>query len=110
MRMRDEDQMQYLGDMERRIRASEFWRGKPKGAEAAIKRLYRTGAGDCGGADWRPDASPDAISVRLKAELAEERPFEAMWSTGIGEVNRLAAPSTSRTNTAGDPAFSLGEE
>jgi hypothetical protein len=81
MRMRDEDQMQYLRGMERRIRASVFWQNKPEGAEEAVKRLYRTGAGDCGGADWPPDASPDEISVRLKAELTQERQFEAMWST-----------------------------
>jgi hypothetical protein len=81
MRLRDEDAMRVLRDTERRIRASVFWQYKPEGAEEAVKRLYRTGAGDCGGSDWPPDASPEEISLRLKAELTEARQFEAMWST-----------------------------
>ncbi len=108
--MGDEDQMQHLRDMERRIRASVFWQNKPEGAEEAVKRLYRTGAGDCDGADWPPDASPEEISVRLKAELTEARQFE-----GCGRPIRnwrsqpTGSASTSRTSTAGDPAFSLGD-
>lgn len=79
--MRDEWQMKYLRDMERRIRASEFWRGKPKGAEAAIRRLYLTGAGDCGGSDWPSDAPQQEIDGRIAAERAQRRKFAALWKS-----------------------------
>ena len=46
---REGDRMQSLKRQEKAIRESEFWRGKPEGAEEAVKRLYLTGAGDCGG-------------------------------------------------------------
>ncbi|WP_027155590.1 hypothetical protein [Mesorhizobium sp. WSM2561] len=79
MKMRTKDQMRYLRDMERRIRASEFWRGKVKGAEAAIRRLYLTGAGDCGGSSWPSDASREEIDARIAAERAQQRKFSALW-------------------------------
>ncbi|RWM79824.1 MAG: hypothetical protein EOR84_35335 [Mesorhizobium sp.] len=71
--------MRYLRDMERRIRESEFWRGKPRGAEAAIHRLYLTGAGDCGGSSWPSDASQEEIDARIAAERAQQRKFTALW-------------------------------
>lgn len=71
--------MRMLRDVEHRIRASEFWRGKPKGAEAAIRRLYLTGAGDCGGADWPSDAPQDEIDARIAAERALVWRFAALW-------------------------------
>ncbi|MER8412605.1 hypothetical protein [Mesorhizobium sp. M1342] len=79
LRMRTEDQIRHLRDQEGHIRASEFWRGKPKGAEAAVRRLYLTGAGDCGGSSWPSDASQDEIDARIAAERALERKFAAIW-------------------------------
>ncbi|TPJ27150.1 hypothetical protein [Mesorhizobium sp. B2-8-3] len=77
--MRDNDTMELLREMELRLRESEFWRSKPKGAEAAIRRLYLTGAGDCGGSDWPLDELQEEIDARIAAEHAQERKFEAMW-------------------------------
>lgn len=79
MRIRTEVQMRCLRDQERRIRASEFWSGKLKGAEAAVRRLYLTGAGDCGGSSWPSDTSQDEIGARIAAERALERKFAALW-------------------------------
>lgn len=81
MRTRDEDTMRVLREQEHRIRASEFWRGKPKGAGQAVKRLYRTGTSDCGGSDWPAGALLAETSSRLEAEREKERQFEAMWLT-----------------------------
>lgn len=79
MKMRDENQMRYLREMERTIRASEFWRGKPKGAEAAVRRVYLTGAGDCGGSHWPSDAPKEQIDARITAERKLGREFAALW-------------------------------
>lgn len=79
LRMRTEDQIRYLRDQETHIRASEFWRGKPKGAEAAVRRLYLTGAGDCGGSSWPSNALQDRIDARFAAERTVERKFQVLW-------------------------------
>lgn len=80
MRMRTEVQLRCLRDMERCIRESEFWRDKPKGAEAAIRRLYLTGAGDCGGGSHLPpDAPQDEIDPGIAAGRTRERKFVALW-------------------------------
>ncbi|MBZ9795740.1 hypothetical protein [Mesorhizobium sp. ES1-4] len=77
--MRDENQMRYLREMERTVRESEFWRGKPKRAEAAVRRLYLTGAGDCGGSHWPSDAPKEEIEARIAAERKLMRQFAALW-------------------------------
>lgn len=79
MKTRDENQMHYLREMERTIRASEFWRGKPKGAEVAVRRLYLTGAGDCGGSSWPFDATQEEVDARIAAERELEQKFKALW-------------------------------
>ncbi|PBB91723.1 hypothetical protein CK215_15805 [Mesorhizobium sp. WSM3864] len=69
--------MRYLHDLESAIRTSEFWRGKPRGALAAIQRIYLTGAGDCGGSSWADDALGEEITGRIAGDV--ERNFKAMW-------------------------------
>ncbi|MES0091033.1 hypothetical protein [Mesorhizobium sp. M0030] len=78
-RLRPECQMRYLREMERRIHASEFWHGKPGGAEAAIRRLYFTGTGDAGGSSWPFDAPSDQIYARIADNRAQECEFVALW-------------------------------
>lgn len=93
--------MLYLRDMERLIRASEFWRDKPKGAEAAIRRLYLTGAGDCGGSDWPYDASQANVNVRIAIERERKRQFDALWRSEPELSRTIDWP---RTNAFDDKA------
>jgi hypothetical protein len=74
---RTDDQMRQLRDAERRILASEFWRGKPTGAEAAVRRLYFTGVGDCGGLVWYSDAQHETDRRHLVEDI--EKQFSAQW-------------------------------
>ncbi|WP_156937856.1 hypothetical protein [Mesorhizobium sp. LNHC221B00] len=78
--MRIEDQMRSLRDIERRIRASEFWRAKTDGVEAAVRRLYLTGGTDCGGAHWPSDDSKGEVSSRISVERKKKRKFEVLWA------------------------------
>ncbi len=61
------------------MRASQFWRSRPKNLEAAVQRLYLTGAGDCGGSDWPSSAPMEEIEARLTAERTLERKFRVLW-------------------------------
>jgi hypothetical protein len=47
--------------------------------EVAVRRLYLTGAGDCGGSSWPCDASQDGIDARIAAERTLERKFAVLW-------------------------------
>lgn len=68
-----------LREMEHAIRNSQFWRRKPKGADTAIRRLYLTGAGDCGGSSWPSDATQEEVDAGIAADREQEQKFKALW-------------------------------
>ncbi|TGS45643.1 MULTISPECIES: hypothetical protein [unclassified Mesorhizobium] len=88
--------MRLLREMEHDIRNSQFWRRKPKGADAAIRRLYLTGAGDCGGSHWPSDAPQEVVDARIASERKLERDFEALWKRDA-ELARSIDWDASRT-------------
>jgi len=80
MKMRDETHIRYLREIEHAIRTSEFWRGKSKEAVSAIRRLYLTGSGECGGSTWPTSATTEDIAARIAAERKLEDQFAAIWN------------------------------
>lgn len=78
--IRDAPALRDLFAQEEQIRRSEFWKGKPDGMEAAIKRLWRTGAYDTGGESWPHDAPDAETKARLAEELDQAIRFDLIWS------------------------------
>ncbi|MCO5083957.1 MAG: hypothetical protein M9955_20155 [Rhizobiaceae bacterium] len=87
--IRDADTMRRLHRDEEAIREGEFWRSKPEDIEAAVKRLWRTGAFDTGGADWPADAPDAEIKARLAEELDQCIRFDLMWSADPGLARQI---------------------
>jgi hypothetical protein len=85
--IRDADIMRRLYRDEQTIRESEFWRGKPAGMEAAVQRLWRTGAFDTGGSGWSGDA--DETAARLAEEQDQRIRFDLMWAADASLARQI---------------------
>ena len=75
--LRDAARMREMWAWEETIRNSETWKGKPEGAEAAVKRYWLTGGPDTGGSDW--SGSEDEIRARQAEELERFIRFNFLW-------------------------------